>query len=350
MPEQTALALEHILSLSSKKENTLRNALVLERSLSLWSSKTPNAKGSAPISKSSTNREQEMGDDRALVSSMFFEVVDPAATSAEGGSRPRFSSAMSWTHEYDGHLLVQQTTNEDLEQVHEHVHEPEHKHQHEHEDSDDEEHVHVRKHYQEHKQQHQGDNSHETDGAPRTGPWHAIRQTVGPSAPRNSHYHSSHSSPLSLQTEEWESEESHERNFGCFAAHGKDPHEVTPPHVESPLGYEMGEAEEAGAGHGPRRSAGQDSWAVRPLQHQSELSHFIPQWAYETLPRDCLIMLLQSALTHKNNDRAGSKPEDTDVAELCMRALAPLTEDEYHTCFGICFLCLHCADLHANHT
>jgi hypothetical protein len=56
------------------------------------------------------------------------------------------------------------------------------------------------------------------------------------------------------------------------------------------------------------------------------MSHFIPQWAYETLPRDCLIMLLESALKHM--------PQESDVVARCMRALAPLTKDEYIQCFG----------------
>jgi hypothetical protein len=50
-------------------------------------------------------------------------------------------------------------------------------------------------------------------------------------------------------------------------------------------------------------------------------SHFIPQWAYETLPRDCLMMLLESALQHM--------PGEAEVVARCMRALAPLTKDEY---------------------
>jgi len=81
----------------------------------------------------------------------------------------------------------------------------------------------------------------------------------------------------------------------------------------------------AGPGPGPGPGLSRDP-SQRQQQQQTALSQFIPQWAYETLPRDCLIMLLQSALKHM--------PEEADVVALCMRALNPLAPGEYHLCFG----------------
>jgi len=45
-----------------------------------------------------------------------------------------------------------------------------------------------------------------------------------------------------------------------------------------------------------------------------------------TLPRDCLIMLLEGALKHM--------PQEADAVARCMRALAPLSLEEYEQCFG----------------
>jgi hypothetical protein len=43
-------------------------------------------------------------------------------------------------------------------------------------------------------------------------------------------------------------------------------------------------------------------------------------------PRDCLIMLLEDALRHM--------PQEADVVARCMRALAPLSLEEYEECVG----------------
>ena len=58
----------------------------------------------------------------------------------------------------------------------------------------------------------------------------------------------------------------------------------------------------------------------------SQMDSMMPEWAYDALPRDCLIMLLTSALQHM--------PHETSVVARCMRALAPLTPEEYRTCFA----------------
>jgi hypothetical protein len=60
-------------------------------------------------------------------------------------------------------------------------------------------------------------------------------------------------------------------------------------------------------------------------QHDG-LSEYVPDWVYGTLPRDCLIMLLEGALRHM--------PQEADVVARCMRALAPLSLEEYEQCFG----------------
>ena len=46
----------------------------------------------------------------------------------------------------------------------------------------------------------------------------------------------------------------------------------------------------------------------------------IPQWAFHSLPRDCLLMLLESALKHV--------PQEAMAAMQCVRALAPLSQAE----------------------
>ena len=52
----------------------------------------------------------------------------------------------------------------------------------------------------------------------------------------------------------------------------------------------------------------------------------LPKWAYKTLPRDCLMMLLQSALMRM--------PQEAEVVARCMQALSPLSPEEYERCFG----------------
>lgn len=64
---------------------------------------------------------------------------------------------------------------------------------------------------------------------------------------------------------------------------------------------------------------------TQPPQHDG-LSQYVPEWACETLPRDCLIMLLEGALKHM--------PQETDIVARCMRALAPLSREEFAQCFG----------------
>jgi hypothetical protein len=56
------------------------------------------------------------------------------------------------------------------------------------------------------------------------------------------------------------------------------------------------------------------------------LAAVIPEWTYEALPRDCLVMLLQSALKHM--------PQEAEVVARCMKAMAPLTPEEHKLCFG----------------
>ena len=57
----------------------------------------------------------------------------------------------------------------------------------------------------------------------------------------------------------------------------------------------------------------------------SRFSEYVPDWVYCTLLRDCLIMLLEGALKHM--------PQEADVVARCMRALAPLSLEEYEQCF-----------------
>jgi hypothetical protein len=61
---------------------------------------------------------------------------------------------------------------------------------------------------------------------------------------------------------------------------------------------------------------------VAPSQMKSKMS----QMSYETLPRDCVVMLLEGALK--------CMPQETDAVVRCMRALGPLTREEYIQCFG----------------
>ncbi len=69
-------------------------------------------------------------------------------------------------------------------------------------------------------------------------------------------------------------------------------------------------------------------WPQPPPQtpQQDGLSEYVPDWVYGTLPRDCLIMLFVGALKHM--------PQEADVVARCMRALAPLSLEEYEQCFG----------------
>jgi len=80
--------------------------------------------------------------------------------------------------------------------------------------------------------------------------------------------------------------------------------------------------------HMAERACGDGSSEEMPHEHQRQaapLSESIPMWAYETLPRDCLIMLLETALKHM--------PQEAAVVAQCMRSLAPMTRDEYQRCF-----------------
>ena len=58
----------------------------------------------------------------------------------------------------------------------------------------------------------------------------------------------------------------------------------------------------------------------------SAASQSIPLWTYEKLPRDCLLVLLESALKHM--------PQTADVVDRCMRVLSPLSTEEHNMCFG----------------
>jgi len=303
MPEQTALILERILSLSSAP-----------------------APGPSRASNHNAADAPENGgcSDQALLSSMFYEVVDDHQGAAVPG-RTRFDSngGMSWTQEnnypdnYNDHVLEHQNLNEDDDQN---------------APAGDE-------------SPYSAHHGPDTYGEPHMDPYGPIdRAEAGPSAPPDNH--PSPSSPLSLWVEDWESGESHEKSFACTGASKDHPHDVRtcrckqcsswdgPPAASSDQqrmerfqagrSHVLGDTK-AGPGPGPGPGLSRDP-SQRQQQQQTALSQFIPQWAYETLPRDCLIMLLQSALKHM--------PEEADVVALCMRALNPLAPGEYHLCFG----------------
>ena len=84
------------------------------------------------------------------------------------------------------------------------------------------------------------------------------------------------------------------------------------------------------AGH-QRKVAGKDDHQALPRGNVApaappQTESGLPEWAYNSLPRDCLMMLLTSALKHM--------PHEALVVARCMRAIAPLTVEEYRVCFG----------------
>jgi len=81
MPDKTADALARILSLSSSKPEASEEA-------------QPWRPAPAPVERSPTP------GDNALLSSLFFEIVDDGSHAA-GSRRPRFNSAMSWTADFN---------------------------------------------------------------------------------------------------------------------------------------------------------------------------------------------------------------------------------------------------------
>ena len=82
-------------------------------------------------------------------------------------------------------------------------------------------------------------------------------------------------------------------------------------------------ASEAGASEAGASEAG----ATGPTDPSPpEIRAQLPKWAYKTLPRDCLMMLLQSALMRM--------PQEAEVVARCTQALSPLSPEEYERCFG----------------
>jgi len=128
-------------------------------------------------------------------------------------------------------------------------------------------------------------------------------------------------------------EESQDMEIMCIASRGKDSRDVRDclcqqcksadqHHVPFEFWHTCDIMDDAEACAG----AAEPTYRETHLSKQASFPQCIPEWAYETLPRDALIMLLQSALKNK--------PADEDVVGLCMLALAPLTVDEHDECFG----------------
>jgi len=289
MPDKTADALERILSLGQEKRGG------------------PPAGGPAEQQYAGPGPAFVAGAD--LLSSMFFEVTDEAPEAA-AGSRPRFDSAMSWTAEYNDHDHVLEASaanaaadaaadaaaanaaaaaaaNAAAAAANE---------------GEDEWYAH-------------GPNTY---GAPHVDPYGpADKDEPGPPGPPSNDF-SPGSSPAMWGSQGWGSTTSgpspvsHDAHRDGAAAGGPRD-EPCLPHAAQFMGEG---AFEAGAPAQRPQECGQ----------QQGLSQFVPQWAYETLPRDCLIMLLESALKRM--------PQEADVVARCMRALAPLSREEYEQCFG----------------
>jgi len=137
-------------------------------------------------------------------------------------------------------------------------------------------------------------------------------------------------------------EESQDMEIMCIASRCKDSRDVRDclcqqcksadeHHVPFEFWHTCDIMDDAEAGAG----AVEPTYRETHLSQQASFPQCIPEWAYETLPRDGLIMLLQSALKNK--------PADEDVVGLCMLALAPLTVDEHDECFGASGSCLQAA-------
>jgi len=88
------------------------------------------------------------------------------------------------------------------------------------------------------------------------------------------------------------------------------------------------EAQEStqGAPDGNEFTRPEDKPALPGLDPSSAASQSIPYWTYEKLPRECLLVLLESALKHM--------PQTADVVDRCMQVLSPLSAEEHSICFG----------------
>ena len=294
MPDQTADALERILSLSSATTHA---------SQASQASHCDPAPACGPRDEHAVPgpgacAPEACEGDHGLLSSMFFEVVDELeGDDGEGNGRPRFDSAMSWTADYNDHVLDASGT--------------------------------------------EGANGSHSDsapwlahgpntyGAPHHDPYGpADKDDDGPAGlPANC----DPATPSATWNADWGRGKSFEHSFGS-ASH-KNVHEAHAARSRRCGQYEAGSSAgshyEAHYGAGHRMDASASRHAARHQEHQHQpapLSQFIPMWAYETLPRDCLIMLLESALKHM--------PQEADVVAQCMRTLAPLTREEYQQCFG----------------
>ena len=286
MPEKTAEALERILSLSSANVDS-----------------PPSAGPSEQYAGPGGPAFQQGTDEQALLSSMFFEVVDEQA-----GTRPRFDSSMSWSAEYNDHDHVLEGNADDAAAAG--------------------------------GQSQDGDDAPwyahgpTTYGAPHVDPYGpADKDEPGPVGPPSSDFTGSDLTPEHspvmwgargkggagpVNFPRMSSHDSHLRHGtgqGTGIVRGES----------GPRGADTFEAGAPAQLHAPVRQ--QPRPQPQTQQHAaSALSEYVPQWAYETLPRDCLIMLLESALKHM--------PQETEVVARCMRALAPLSREEYEQCFG----------------
>ena len=280
MPEKTAEALERILSLSSAKVDSPPSA-------------GPTEQYAGPGGPAFQGAEEQ-----ALLSSMFFEVVDE-----QSGTRPRCDSSMSWSADYNDHDHVLEGNADDAAAGG--------------------------------GQSQDGDDAPwyahgpTTYGAPHVDPYGpADKDEPGPVGPPSSDFTASDLTPehspvmWGARGKERAGPVNFPRKTSNDARHGAQGRQG-----EGQRDQRWGEdAFEAGAPaqmHAPMRQQPQPQ--PQPPQEHG-LSQFVPQWAYETLPRDCLIMLLESALKHM--------PQETEVVARCMRALAPLSREEYEQCFG----------------
>jgi hypothetical protein len=113
-------------------------------------------------------------------------------------------------------------------------------------------------------------------------------------------------------------------NYGAFHTdpYGPEDKDEAWPGGPSPRLYWDEQADFPEAGSRPDETeAGPHNVEVSPAVTKSREVSSIPEWAFDTLPRDCLMMLLESALKHM--------PQEEAVVMRCMTALAPITRAEY---------------------
>ena len=267
MPDKTADALERILSLGHAKRDEPPAAGPAEHQYA--------APGPAFVGE---------GD---LLSSMFYEVTDEAPQAGAGSeSRQRFDSGMSWAAEFNDHDHVLEATAADAAT---------------------------------------DAAAAASEGVGEEGPWYAH----GPNT-----YGAFHVDPYGPADKDEPGPPGPPTNdFSLGPSPASPPQGWEPGSPESSPAARDAQRDGAAAGAAggpwdePSRVPMQRPLAVQePEQERHGLAQFVPTWAYETLPRDCLIMLLESALKHM--------PQEADVVARCMRALVPLSLEEYEQCFG----------------